>query len=81
MQSVAANMAIHETSRMRLRDSLLLDLFECRSNDDPNYAVGIFLCPGAGLKSCGNTALDRTFQPGRGITQVRPNAAARMHRE
>jgi len=29
--------------------------------------VGIFLCPAAGLKSCGNTAFDRTFQPGRGI--------------
>jgi len=31
------------------------------------YAVGILLCPAAGLKSCGNTGLDRTFQPGRGI--------------
>jgi len=31
------------------------------------YAVGIFLCPGTSLKSCGNTAIDRTFQPGRGI--------------
>ena len=32
-----------------------------------HYAVGILLCPAAGLKSCGNTGLDRTFQPGRGI--------------
>jgi len=32
-----------------------------------DYAVGIFLCLGAGSKSCGNTALDRTFQPGRGL--------------
>ena len=31
------------------------------------YAVGILLCPAAGLESCGNTGLDRTFQPGRGI--------------
>jgi len=28
-------------------------------------AVGILLCPAAGSKSCGNTGLDRTFQPGR----------------
>jgi len=34
------------------------------------YAVGIFLCPYAGLKSCGNTALDRTFQPGRGVLPI-----------
>ena len=31
------------------------------------YAVGIFLCPAAGLKSCENTAFDRTLQPGRGL--------------
>jgi len=29
--------------------------------------VGILLCPVGGLKSFGNTALDRTFQPARGI--------------
>ena len=33
----------------------------------PKYAVGIFLCPAAGLKLSGNTAFDRTFQTGRGI--------------
>jgi len=33
----------------------------------PGYAVGILLCPAAGLKSCGNTGLDWTFQPGRGL--------------
>ena len=35
-----------------------------------SYAVGILLCPAAGLKSCGNTGLDRTFQPGRGIVPL-----------
>jgi len=38
------------------------------------YAVGIFLCPAAGLKSRGNTAFDRTFSPGRGIVSQTGNA-------
>ena len=37
----------------------------CKSS--AGYAVGILLCPAAGLKSCGNKGLDRTLQPGRGL--------------
>ena len=40
---------------------ILGPFFSCR------YAVGILLCPAAGLESCRNTGLDRTFQPRRGI--------------
>ena len=37
---------------------------------DGRYAVGIFLCPAAVVKSRGEAASDRTFQNGCGITAV-----------
>ena len=40
--------------------------------------MGILLCPAAGLKSCGNTGLDRTFQLGRGI--FKPETPAKEYR-